>query len=68
MKNSLIPSLAVFLVAGTLQVQAQDADLKAELSRQSARIAELEKKAAASPSVGPLQFPAELTPYILIDL
>ncbi|MDR3669245.1 MAG: porin [Holophaga sp.] len=70
MKTSLIPTLAAILVAGGIQAQAQDVDLKAELARQNARIAELEKKAVAAPapSAGPLQFPPELTPYILIDL
>jgi predicted porin len=60
MKTSTIAGLAAVLVAGCLQ--AQDVDVKAELARQNARLAELENKAT-----GPLKFPAELTPYILID-
>lgn len=60
MKTSTIAGLAAALVAGCLQ--AQDTDVQSELARQNARIAELEKKAAA-----PVKFPAELTPYILID-
>jgi len=57
--------LAAILAAGSLQ--AQDVDVKAELARQNARIADLEKKAEAKPEVGSIKFPAELTPYILID-
>ena len=60
MKTSTIAGLAAVLVAGCLQ--AQDVDVKAELARQNARFAELEKNAA-----GPYRFPAGLTPYILID-
>jgi len=64
MKPSIITTLSALLVAGCLQAQTAvtDADVKAELARQAARIAELEKKAAS-----PFKFPAELTPYILID-
>lgn len=58
--------LAAVLAAGTLQ--AQEADLKAELAKQSARIAELEKKAGPKPESAPLTFPEGLTPYVLIDL
>lgn len=57
--------LMAVLAAGTLQ--AQEPDLKAELAKQSARIAELEKKASAKVDTGAFKFPAELTPYILID-
>ena len=46
---------------------AQDADVPAELARQNARIAELEKKFAPKADSGPIQFPKELTPYLLID-
>lgn len=60
MKTSIIAGLAAVLVTGT--IQAQEVDVKAEIARQNARIAELEKKAAA-----PFKFPAELTPYIFID-
>src|ERR1017187_6246064 len=52
MKPSRSASLsAVFLVAGCIQAQAQaqDVDVQAELAAQRARIAELEKKAAAKP-------------------
>lgn len=47
---------------------AQEVDLKAELAKQNARIAELEKKAGAKPEGAPLAFPEGLTPYVLIDL
>lgn len=53
---------AVLLVAGCLQAQAQEADVKTELAAQGARITQLEEKAAA-----PFKFPDALTPYILID-
>jgi predicted porin len=61
MKSSSIATLSAMLVAGCLQ--AQETDVKAELAKQNARLAELEKKASA-----PFKFPAELTPYVLIDL
>jgi predicted porin len=66
MKLTTLASLAAVLTAGSLP--AQELDLKAELAKQSARIAELEKKTAnAKVDAGPIKFPAELTPYILID-
>lgn len=60
MKPSRIAILSAVLVAGSLQ--AQEADVKAELAKQNARIAQLEKKAST------FQFPEYLTPYVLIDL
>lgn len=65
MKTTAYASLAALLAAGFLQ--AQTVDVQAELARQNARIAELEKKAAAKADAGAFKFPAELTPYILID-
>ena len=66
MNLTTLAGLAAVLAAGSLQ--AQDVDVQAELARQNARIAELEKKAAAAKvDTGTLKFPAELTPYILID-
>lgn len=67
MKNAVITSLSVVLVAGCIQARAQDVDVQAELASQRARITELETKMAAKPATGALQFPVELTPYILID-
>jgi predicted porin len=49
-------------------LQAQVVDVQAELASQKARIAELERKAAATPDAGAFKFPEALTPYILIDL
>ena len=67
MKSTITASLAMLLAAGSLQ--AQDVDLKTELAKQSARLAELEKKAASkSESATGLAFPEYLTPYVLIDL
>jgi len=60
MKPSRIAILSAVLVAGSLQ--AQEADVKAELAKQNARIAQLEKKAST------FQFPEYLTHYVLIDL
>jgi predicted porin len=66
MKPSSIAALSAMLVAGCLQ--AQSADVQAELAKQNARIAELEKKTAPKPASAPTSFPEGLTPYILIDL
>ncbi len=65
MNKVLTSSLAMVLVAGCLQ--AQDPSIQTELANQRARIAELEKKFAAKPDSGPLQFPREIKPYVLID-
>jgi predicted porin len=43
-------------------------DVQAELAKQNARLAELEKKASAKVESAPLSFPEGLTPYVLIDL
>jgi predicted porin len=71
MKPTSLASLSALLVAGCLQ--AQTLDVQAELAKQDARLAELEKKvsakseAAPKPEAGAFKFPTELTPYILID-
>ncbi|WP_243288510.1 porin [Geothrix terrae] len=60
-------------LAAAALLPAQEVDVKAELAKQNARIAELEQKLASKPEAKPeakaeaFKFPAELTPYILID-
>jgi len=66
MKTSILASLSAILVAGCLQ--AQSADVQAELAKQNARIAELEKQMGPKAESAPLAFPEGLTPYVLIDL
>ncbi|HEY3400973.1 MAG TPA: porin [Geothrix sp.] len=66
MTISRTAGLSALLAAGCLQ--AQDVDVQAELARQNARIAELEKKAGPKVESAPLSFPEGLTPYVLIDL
>ena len=61
MSESFIAGLSALLVAGSIQAQAQTMDVQAELAKQAARIADLEKKAAT------VSFPEALTPYVLID-
>ena len=68
MKFSGIATLTALLAAGSLQAQAPETDVKAELAKQNARIAELEKKASPKADSAPLSFPEGLTPYVLIDL
>jgi predicted porin len=66
MKSSSIAALSAVFMAGCLQ--AQETDVKAELAKQNARIAELEKKATPKPATAPTSFPEGLTPYVLIDV
>lgn len=67
MKTATIVTLPAVLAAGCVLAQAQSVDVQAELAKQNARIAELEKKAESKPEAATLKFPMELTPYILID-
>ena len=61
--------MMVCAALAALGLQAQDIDLKAELAKQNARLAELEKKVSSKPeSATGLSFPEYLTPYVLIDL
>jgi len=66
MKLTTLASLAAVLAAGGLQAQEQD--IKTELAKQNARIAQLEKGLAPKAESAPLSFPEGLTPYVLIDL